>query len=106
MSSLFFSIIVPIYKIRYEYLDTSIQSIINQTYNNFELILVDDGSPDNCGAFCDEYSKMDTRIRVIHQKNQGVSAARNNGIKESRGEWILFVDGDDWINLDMCQILH
>ena len=97
MDTPFFSIIIPIYKVRQDYLEMCVESIRNQSFCNFEIILVDDGSPDNCGVICDEYSKTDARIRVIHQKNQGVSAARNAGIDAARGEWIMFVDADDWI---------
>lgn len=106
MPSPLFSIIVPVYKIRAEYLDACIQSIMNQTLKNFELILVDDGSPDNCGELCDGYAEKDSRIRVIHQTNGGVSAARNNGLSAAQGEWILFVDADDWIETDALEILH
>ena len=74
-----------------------------QTYSNLEIILVDDGSPDQCGEICDEYQKADSRIVVIHQKNQGVSAARNHGIEEAAGTWIAFVDADDWIEPDMLE---
>lgn len=101
-----FSIIVPIYKVNSEYLGVCINSILNQTYEDFELILVDDGSPDDCGEICDSYAERDSRIRVIHQQNQGVSVARNNGIKSAEGEWILFVDADDWIEGDALEILQ
>ena len=88
------SIIVPVYNVE-EYLPTCIESILNQSYKNFELILVDDGSPDISGDICDDYAKKDNRIKVIHQKNSGVSKARNTGIDNATGEWILFVDSDD-----------
>lgn len=90
------SIIVPIYNVE-KYLNKCIDSIISQTYKNIEIILVDDGSPDNCGKICDEYAKKDNRIKVIHKENGGVSSARNVGIENSNGEWIAFVDADDWI---------
>ena len=97
MDTPFFSIIIPVYKVRQDYLETCIESIRNQSFGDLEIILVDDGSPDNCGYICDEYAKTDMRIKVIHQKNQGVSAARNAGIDAARGEWIMFVDADDWV---------
>ena len=97
MDTPFFSIIIPVYKIRQDYLEICVESIRNQSFRKLEIILVDDGSPDNCGELCDEYAKRDTRIRVIHQKNQGVSAARNAGIEAALGEWIMFVDADDWV---------
>lgn len=90
------SVIVPIYKVE-KYLDKCIESIINQTYKNLEIILVDDGSPDKSSKMCDEWSKKDKRIIVIHKENGGVSSARNIGIDKSKGEWITFVDADDWI---------
>lgn len=97
------SIIVPVYKVKEEYLRQCLDSLVNQTFNNIEIILVDDGTPDNGGVICDEYAKKDKRVKVIHQKNQGVSAARNNGMKEATGEWITFVDADDWIELNTCE---
>ena len=97
MDTPFFSIIIPVYKVRQDYLEMCVESIRNQSFCNLEVILVDDGSPDNCGAICDEYAKKDTRIKVLHQKNQGVSAARNAGIEAAQGEWIMFVDADDWV---------
>ena len=90
------SIIVPVYKVE-QYLHKCIDSILSQTFTDFELILIDDGSPDRCGKICDEYAAKDDRIIVIHQKNQGVSAARNAGLDIARGEYIGFVDSDDWI---------
>lgn len=92
----FFSVIVPVYKVE-DYLERCIKSILQQTYKNFELILVDDGSPYNCGIMCDEFAKKDDRIIVIHQENAGLSAARNAGLAIARGKYILFVDSDDWI---------
>lgn len=90
------SVIVPIYNVE-KYLDKCIGSIVNQTYINLEIILVDDGSPDNCPKLCDEWQKKDDRIKVIHKTNGGVSKARNIGIKSSNGEFIAFIDADDWI---------
>lgn len=90
------SVIVPIYKVEL-YLPKCIDSIINQTYKNLEIILIDDGSPDNCGSICDEYAKTDSRIKVIHKVNGGLSDARNAGLEIATGEWISFVDSDDWL---------
>lgn len=90
------SIIVPVYNVE-EYIHECIDSILTQEYTDFELILVDDGSPDNCPQICDEYAEKDSRVKVIHQKNSGVSAARNTGIRISSGEYIWFVDSDDYI---------
>lgn len=106
MQTPFFSIIVPVYKIKKEFLEQCVQSILRQSFSDLELILVEDGSPDDCGKYCDVYAEQDARIRVIHQKNQGVSVARNNGIAAATGQWILFVDSDDWIELDACQKLY
>ena len=99
------SVIVPVYKVE-KYLDKCIESIVNQTYKNLEIILVDDGSPDNCGAMCDEWAEKDGRIKVIHKKNGGLSDARNAGMAVATGEWIGFVDSDDWIEPQMYQYLH
>lgn len=90
------SVIVPIYKVE-PYLRRCVDSLLQQTCENFELILVDDGSPDNCGAICDEYAAMDDRVRVIHKPNGGLSDARNAGLEIARGEYIAFVDSDDWV---------
>lgn len=98
------SIIVPIYRVE-NYLKRCIDSIINQTYKHIEIILVDDGSPDNCGAICDEYTKFDDRIKVIHKKNGGLSDARNCGIEISTGDYIIFIDGDDYVSKNMCEKL-
>lgn len=100
------SIIVPIYKIKENYLRKCIESCINQSLKEIEIILVDDESPDDCGKICDEYAKKDNRIKVIHQKNKGLSGARNSGFIASKGEWITFVDGDDWIESKMCETLY
>ncbi|MGG7142769.1 glycosyltransferase family 2 protein [Clostridium nigeriense] len=99
----FISIIIPIYKIPEDFLRKCIESVINQSFKDIEIILVDDESPDNCGEICDEYSNIDSRIKVIHQKNQGVSVARNSGVDNATGEWISFVDADDWIDEDYIQ---
>lgn len=98
------SIIVPIYNVE-SYLHTCVDSIINQTYANLEIILVDDESPDNCGAICDDYAKQDERVKVIHQKNKGLSGARNSGMKIATGDYIAFVDSDDWVELNMYEHL-
>lgn len=95
-SSIKISIIVPIYNTA-KYLPTCLKSILSQTYQNLEIILVDDGSTDNSGQIADDYAKEDSRIKVIHQKNQGQSAARNSGLKKAKGEYISFVDSDDQI---------
>ena len=98
------SIIVPIYNVE-RYLPRCIDSILSQSITDFELILVDDGSPDRCGIICDEYAIEDTRVRVIHQKNAKVAAARNSGLDIAKGEWIAFVDSDDWLHKDYLKIL-
>lgn len=100
-----FSIIVPIYNVE-KYLNKCIDSILSQTYTNFELILVDDGSPDNCPAICDEYAKKDSRIIVIHKENGGVSSARNAGIRQSIGDYILFIDGDDYFDRNLLKTCY
>lgn len=92
------SIIVPVYKVE-QYIHKCVDSILNQTFTDFELILVDDGSPDNCGKICDEYAQRDERVRVIHKKNGGLSDARNFGLKEAKGKYISFIDSDDWVDL-------
>lgn len=91
------SVIVPVYNVE-KYLYRCVDSILAQTFTDFELILVDDGSPDNCSAICDEYAARDPRVRVIHQPNQGVSVARNQGVLASAGTYITFIDGDDWVD--------
>lgn len=98
------SIIVPVYKVE-KYLNACLQSITGQTYSNLEIILIDDGSPDNCPQICDEWRQNDARIKVIHQENLGVSVARNRAIESVSGEYILFVDSDDWIETNMVEVL-
>jgi glycosyltransferase involved in cell wall biosynthesis len=98
------SVIVPIYNVEI-YLEKCLNSIINQTYKNLEIILIDDGSPDNCGKICDEYAKKDKRIKVIHKPNGGLSDARNTGLDIAKGEYIAFVDSDDYIAEEMCEEL-
>ena len=99
------SIIVPVYKVE-NYLPKCIDSILAQTFTDFELILVEDGSPDNCPALCDAAAAKDARIRVLHQKNGGLSAARNAGLDAARGAWIGFVDSDDYIAPEMYEALY
>lgn len=96
------SIIVPVYKVE-NYLSKCVDSILAQTFTDYELILIDDGSPDRCGEICDEYASKDNRIRVIHQENKGVSAARNAGLDIAAGTYIGFVDSDDWIEPEMYE---
>lgn len=98
------SVIVPVYKVE-DYLDDCIKSIIGQSFKDFELILVDDGSPDRCPAMCDAWAEKDTRIKVIHKKNGGVSSARNVGIDAAQGAWIWFVDGDDTVSTSALETL-
>lgn len=99
------SIIVPVYDVE-RYLPKCIDSVLAQTFTDFELILVEDGSPDNCPALCDAAATKDARIRVIHQKNGGLSAARNAGLDAARGAWIGFVDSDDYIAPEMYEALY
>ncbi len=98
------SIIVPVYKVE-EFLDECVNSILCQTYGNIEIILVDDGSPDNCPLICDNYVKVDQRVRVVHKKNGGLSSARNAGLDIARGTFIGFVDSDDFIEPNMIELL-
>ena len=98
------SVIVPIYNVE-DYLHRCVDSIRNQSYTNLEIILVDDGSPDNCGKICDEYAEKDNRVVVVHRKNGGLSAARNSGINICKGEYIGFVDSDDCIHPQMYELL-
>lgn len=90
------SVIVPVYNTE-KYLDRCIQSILTQTYTDFELLLINDGSTDSSGAICDRYAEQDSRVRVFHKENGGVSSARNMGLDNAKGEWIAFVDSDDWV---------
>ena len=103
------SVIVPVYKVE-KYIHRCVDSILSQSFSDLELILVDDGSPDGCSAICDEYAHRDIRVRVFHQQNQGVSAARNFGLdwvlNNSNSEWISFVDSDDWCHPKMLELLH
>ena len=94
------SVIVPVYRAE-QYLHKCLDSLVGQTYRNLEIILVDDGSPDSCGAICDAYAARDERIRVIHQENSGGSGARNTGLDHARGEFVAFADSDDYLEKDM-----
>ncbi len=98
------SVVVPIYNIE-QYLPRCVDSLLSQTFSDFELILVDDGSPDNCPALCDELAKKDSRIRVIHQENQGQAGARNHGVCEATAPYVTFVDGDDAVHPQMLEAL-
>ena len=99
------SVIVPVYKVE-AYLDRCVQSIVDQTYRNLEIILVDDGSPDNCGAMCDAWAEKDSRVKVIHKENGGGAQARNIGLDCAKGEYIGFVDSDDFIHPEMYWYLY
>lgn len=99
------SIVIPIYNVE-KYIKKCVDSVLNQTYRNLEIILVDDGSPDSCPLICDEYACLDNRVKVIHKENGGLSDARNAGIKIATGEAISFVDSDDWIESDMFEKMY
>ena len=109
LKSMLISVVVPVYKVE-EYLNRCVDSILKQTFTDFELILVDDGSPDSCGKICDEYAKKDDRVTVIHKQNGGLSDARNAGIEwalqNSNSEWITFIDSDDWVHKDYLKLLY
>ena len=96
------SVVVPIYNVE-KYLEKCVESLRTQTYKNIEIILVDDGSPDHCGEMCDEYAKQDTRIKVIHKKNGGLSDARNAGLEAASGKYVLFTDSDDYVKKDLIK---
>ena len=98
------SVIVPVYKVE-DYLERCLDSILSQTFSDFELILVDDGSPDRCGMICDEYKEKDQRIKVIHKENGGLSDARNKGIDIAHGDYLSFIDSDDWIHPQYLELL-
>lgn len=99
------TIIAPVYKIPYDLLEKSIQYMMSQTHKKIEILLIDDGSPDECGKICDDYAKRDKRIRVFHTENTGVSHARNIGIAQSNGEYICFVDSDDFLESNAIEIM-
>ena len=96
------SVIVPIYNVE-QYLKKCLNSIVNQTYKDLEIILVDDGSPDGCPQLCDEYASLDNRIKVIHKKNGGLSSARNAGLDIATGDYVTFVDSDDYLETDIYE---
>ena len=104
MASPLISVIVPVYKVE-QYIRKCVDSIVNQTYSNLEIFLVDDGSPDKCGEICDEYAKVDGRIQVIHKGNGGLSDARNIAIDRAKGDYIMLVDSDDWLERGACEFL-
>ena len=105
MKNKLISVVVPVYKVE-KYLDRCVESIVSQSYKNLEIVLVDDGSPDRCGQMCDTWTEKDSRIRVIHKNNGGLSDARNAGIQASNGEYIVFVDSDDFIAPQMIENLY
>ena len=98
------SVIIPVYNVE-AYIGQCLDSIISQTYHNFETIIIDNSSTDESGKICDEYAQKDKRIRVIHKKNEGVGVSRNLGIREARGEWLTFIDSDDWVAPDYLENL-
>ena len=99
------SVVIPVYNVM-PYLERCVQSVVRQTYQNLEIILVDDGSTDGSGKLCDKIAGTDQRIRVIHQKNQGLSGARNTGIRQATGEYVVFLDSDDeWLLSDGLEVL-
>lgn len=99
-----YSFVLPVYKVE-KYLSKCIDSILNQRVTNFEIILIDDGSPDNCPKICDDYAQKDERVKVIHKTNSGVSETRNRGLQEAKGEYVLFVDTDDYVEDDYLEII-
>ena len=99
------SVVVPIYNVE-NYIKKCVDSILSQTYKNLEIILVDDGSPDRCGEICDKWTKKDNRIKVIHKENGGLSDARNSGIEIAKGDYLSFIDSDDYVNKDFIKILY
>lgn len=105
MSDVKISVIVPVYKVE-KYIGKAIESILGQTLSDFELLLVDDGSPDRSGEICDEYAKKDSRIEVIHKENGGAPSARNVAIDQAKGKYLFFMDADDWAEKDMLQSLY
>ena len=102
MSDILVTVVLPIYNVE-KYIDRCVESIVNQTYKNIEIIMVDDGSPDNCPLICDTWAQKDERIRVIHKKNEGLSMARNTGIEEAHGDYILFLDSDDYVEYNLVE---
>ncbi len=102
MSDILVTVVLPVYNVE-EYLDRAMESIVNQTYKNLEIIMVDDASPDNCPEMCDEWAKRDNRIRVIHKENEGLGMARNSGIEAANGDYICFFDSDDFVETDLIE---
>ena len=96
------SIIIPVYNVPRKFLIKCIDSVIKQTYKDIEIVIVDDGSGDECSALCDEFKEKDNRINVVHKKNGGLSDARNVGVQNTNSDWFMFLDGDDWIEEDVC----
>lgn len=105
MTSELISIIIPVYRVE-QFLSRCLESVLNQTYSNLEIILVDDGSPDNCGAMCDQFARDDDRVKAYHKANGGLSDARNYGVKRANGSYIAFIDSDDYIALDYIEYLY
>ena len=99
------TVVLPIYNVE-KYLEYCIESVLKQTYKNIEIILVDDGSPDNCARICDEYEKKDARVKAIHKKNGGLSDARNEGLRNEKVRYICFIDSDDFIKENYIEILY
>ena len=99
------SVIIPIYKVE-KYLSRCLDSVVNQTLDDIEIVLVDDGSPDSCPEICDRYAKKDSRIKVIHKKNEGLGYARNSGMLIATGEYIAFLDSDDYVSKDMYEKVY
>ncbi len=99
------SVIVPVYNVE-EYLDKCVESLVNQTYENLEILLIDDGSPDRCPQMCDEWAQKDNRIKVVHKENGGLSSARNAGLDNCAGEYVGFIDSDDWVDLKFFETLY
>ena len=105
MNSPLISVIIPVYKVE-RYLDKCVNSVLSQTYTNLEIFLVDDGSPDNSGMMCDKYARDDSRVKVIHKKNGGLSDARNAAIDVATGDWLTFIDSDDYVAPDYVDTLY
>ena len=99
------SVIVPVYKVE-RYLSACLDSLLAQSMQEIEVLLIDDGSPDQCGRICDEYASRDSRFRVFHTDNRGLSAARNFGIEKAQGDYLMFVDSDDWVSPSFCQAAY
>ena len=105
MDSPLVSVIIPVYNVE-KYLHQCLDSVLNQSYKNLEIILVDDGSTDRCGEICDLYAHRDPRIKVFHQENKGLSRARNTGLSQVCGKYITFIDSDDWLKTDAIEIMY